>query len=106
MFEVGSAASEATATSVPVAAPGAVGVNVTVKVTLWSGAIVVGRAGPFSEKWAPLTLACEIVVGDPPVLVSTSDKVALLPTGVPPKPRLALLTESTPILFEECPNSP
>ena len=106
MFKDGSEASEAAATSVPVAVPGAIGVNVTVKVTLWSGAIVVGRAGPFSEKWAPLTLACEIVVGDLPVLVSTSDKVTLLPTGVPPKARLAVLIESTPILFEECPNSP
>ena len=33
---------------------------------------------------------------DPPVFVSVSDRVALLPTGMLPKERLAALAESAP----------
>jgi hypothetical protein len=32
------------------------------------------------EKTAPVKFACEMVTNDPPVLVSVSDKLVLLPT--------------------------
>ena len=39
-----------------------------------------GRFNPLTEKVAPVKFACEMVTVDPPVLVSVSDKLVLLPT--------------------------
>jgi hypothetical protein len=47
-------------------------------------------------KPAPVTLACDIVTLDPPVLVSVSDRLALLPTCTLPNDRLVGFAESVP----------
>jgi hypothetical protein len=39
-----------------------------------------GRLNPLAVKPVPVKFACEIVTGDPPVLVTTSDMFVLLPT--------------------------
>ena len=39
-----------------------------------------GKFSPLIEKTAALELACVMVTDDPPVLVSVSDKLVLLPT--------------------------
>jgi hypothetical protein len=80
----------------PLAAPAAVGENFTVKVTLWLGVSVVGKVSPVIEKPVPVTLACEMVTLDPPVLVRVSDKLALLPTWTLPNERLVGLAASVP----------
>lgn len=65
----------------PLAVMVLVGVNVTLKVTLCPAVRLIGRAlKPLIENCAPVKLTWEIVTGDPPVLVSVSDKFALLPT--------------------------
>ncbi len=69
-----------TTVRVPLAAPALVGVKVAVNVTLWVAARVRGKVNPLVEKPAPVKFACEIVIVDPPALVSVSDKFALLPT--------------------------
>ncbi len=79
MLRVELEASERMAT-LPLTTPVTAGANVAVKVTLWLGVRVVGRVSPVMEKPAPVTLACEIVTVVPPVLVSVSDRLALLPT--------------------------
>ena len=80
----------------PLTTPAAAGANFTLNVTVWLGVRVVGRASPVTEKPAPVTLACEIVTLTPPVLVSVSDKLALLPTCTLPKDRLVGLAERVP----------
>jgi hypothetical protein len=45
---------------------------------------------------APVTLACEIVTLDPPVLVRASGRLALLPTCTLPNDKLVGLAESVP----------
>jgi hypothetical protein len=69
-----------TTETLPLAEPALVGVKVTVKVTLWFVESVVGSVNPLIEYVAPVTFACEIVAGDPPVLVTVSDLLLLLPT--------------------------
>jgi len=64
----------------PLTAPALAGVKVTLKVTLWLGLRVRGRDKPLTANAAPVTFACEIVTLDPPVLVTVSDKLELLPT--------------------------
>ena len=64
----------------PVTLPPAAGANFTVNATDWFGVNVVGRASPMTEKPVPVTVACEIVTFDPPVLVNVSERLALLPT--------------------------
>lgn len=64
----------------PLAAVALVGVKVAVKVTLSLGVRLMGKFNPLIEKAAPVKFACEIVAVEPPVLVSVSDKFALLPT--------------------------
>ena len=66
--------------TVPLAEPALVGAKVTVNVTLWFEESVLGRVNPVSEKAAPVTLAWDIVTEDPPVLVTVSDLLLLLPT--------------------------
>jgi hypothetical protein len=66
--------------TLPVAAPLAVGEKSTVKDVLWPAANVKGTAIPLKLNPAPLAVAAEIVRLDPPVLVSVSDRLVLLPT--------------------------
>jgi len=66
---------------VPLTAPLLVGAKFTVNVMLWFGVRVIGNSfNPLTEKLALLKLACEIETVEPPVLVSVSDKLAVLPT--------------------------
>jgi hypothetical protein len=70
-----------TTDKLPVSAPALVGAKVAVNVMLWFGVRLMGNSfNPLIEKPAPLTFACEIETVEPPVLVSVSDKLALLPT--------------------------
>ena len=85
----------------PLAEPAAEGENIALKVTLWFGLRVVGRLSPVIVKLALLTLACEIVTGDPPVFVSVSDRVELLPACTLPKPRLEGFADRIPGLALE-----
>jgi hypothetical protein len=39
-----------------------------------------GKVNPLIEKAAPVKFACEMLIADPPVLVSVSGKIELLPT--------------------------
>jgi hypothetical protein len=64
----------------PLAAAAVVGVKVTVKVTLWFAASVAGNVSPVTEKTAPVRFAAEIETVVPPVLVTVSDRLVLLPT--------------------------
>src|SRR5580698_3636888 len=60
-----------TTDKVPVKEPALAGVKVAVKVTLWLAVSVRGRVNPLIEKLDPVTVACEIVTDDEPVLVRT-----------------------------------
>ena len=64
----------------PLAAPLAVGLKSTVKDVLWPAVNVIGRVSPLKLNPVPLAVAAEIVRLVPPVLVSVSDKLVLLPT--------------------------
>ena len=65
----------------PLSAPALVGEKVAVNVILWFGVRLMGNPfNPLIEKFAPLKFACEMDTVDPPVLVSVSDKLAVLPT--------------------------
>ena len=64
----------------PLVAPLAVGLKSTVKEVLWPAVNVTGRDSPVKLNPVPLASPAEIVRLDPPVLVSVSDKLELLPT--------------------------
>ena len=66
--------------TLPLAAPLAVGEKSTVKDVLWPAVSVTGKDSPLKLNPVPLAAAAEIVRLVPPVLVSASDKLALLPT--------------------------
>ena len=70
------------------------GVNTALKGTLAPGLSTIGTLHPLMLNPAPVAVACEIVTLDPPVLVSESVKVRLLPTWALPKARLAGLEVS------------
>jgi hypothetical protein len=57
---------------------------------------VTGKFKPLIEKVAPVTFACEMVTDDPPVLVTVSDRFALLPTCTLPIARLLGFGDSVP----------
>jgi hypothetical protein len=57
---------------------------------------VIGKVNPLIEKTAPVTFACVMVTDDPPVLVSVSDKLVLLPTWTLPNARLVGLAAKAP----------
>src|ERR1700722_11364339 len=80
----------------PLAVPALVGAKVAVKVTLPLGVSVSGKVNPLIENAAPVRLACEMVTADPPVFVSVSDKVELVPTCTFPNPRLVGFAVSAP----------
>ncbi len=60
------------------------------------GVRVAGKVSPVTVKPAPVTLACEIVTLDPPVLVSASGRLVLLPTCTLPKDKLVGLADRVP----------
>ena len=66
--------------TLPLEPPLTVGSKRTVNDVLWSAVKVKGKDRPLKLNPAPLAVAAEIVRLDPPVLVSVSDKLELLPT--------------------------
>jgi len=66
--------------TLPLAAPFVVGEKSTVNEVLWPAVSVKGKDKPLKLNPVPLAVAAEIVRFVPPVLVSVSDKFALLPT--------------------------
>ncbi len=66
--------------TLPLVAPLAVGEKSTVKDLLWPAVSVKGKDSPLKLNPVPLAVAAEIVRLNPPVLVSVSDKLVLLPT--------------------------
>jgi hypothetical protein len=74
---------------VPLAEPAAVGANETLKVALWPAVKVTGAVIPVRLNPAPLVIATwEMVKLAPPVFVTVSDRVCLLPTCTVPKLKL------------------
>ena len=71
--------------SEPLGLPTTVGLNFTLIFALCPGFNVTGRDKPLTEKPAPVEAAEEIVTLDPPVLVSVSETVWLVPTTTVPK---------------------
>lgn len=80
----------------PLTAPALEGVKVAVNVTLWFAARLRGSDNPLMEKVAPVTFACVIVTLEPPVLVTVSDRLVLLPTCTLPNPSEAGFGDSVP----------
>jgi hypothetical protein len=74
---------------VPVAAPLVLGVKTTLKAVLWPAPRVTGVARPLIEKPGVLDVACAIVMLAAPVLVKVSVRLAVLPTWIFPKVRVA-----------------
>ena len=74
-----------TTAMLPLAVPAEVGLKTAPKVKLCPGIRVRGRLSPLTLKPAPVTGAWVIFTLVPPVLVSVSDKVWLLPTCTLPK---------------------
>ena len=72
------------------------GANTALKVTLAPALSTNGTLSPLMLNPVPVAVACEMVTLDPPVFVSESVKVRLLPTWVLPKARLAELAVSWP----------
>ena len=66
--------------TLPLAAPLVVGEKSTVNDVLWPAVKVKGKDRPLKLNPVPLAVAAEIVRLVPPVLVSVSDKLVLLPT--------------------------
>ena len=77
-----------TTETLPVGVPAACGVKLTLNVKLCPALMVKGTVTPLMPYPVPLTVTCEIVIADPPVLLSISDFVLLLPTCTLPKLRL------------------
>lgn len=74
--------------TLPLAVPLDAGEKSTVNSVLWPAVKVKGKASPLKLNPGPLIAAAEIVRLDPPVLVSVSAKLALLPTWTLPNARL------------------
>ena len=66
--------------TLPLTAPLAVGLKTTVNEVLWPAVNVKGKVSPLTLNPAPLAEAAEIVRLDPPVFVSVSVALELLPT--------------------------
>jgi hypothetical protein len=82
--------------TLPLAAPLVVGEKSTVNDVLWPAFNVKGKVSPLKLNPLPLAAAAEIARLDPPVLVSVSDKLELLPTCTLPKARLVGFAVSDP----------
>ena len=85
--------------TLPLAAPLALGSNVTVNDVLWPAAKFRPAAMPLKLNPAPLAEIAEMVRLVPPVLVRVSDKFVLLPTCTLPNARLAGLATRTPAVM-------
>ena len=70
----------------------------TLKVKLCPAFSVMGTLRPELAKPVPFNVAFEIVIGDPPELVMTSDFVCVLPTATPLKLMLVGLAVKAPIV--------
>ena len=66
--------------TLPASVPAAGGENVTLKLLLWPGGRLIGRAGPEMLKPVPVTLACVMLSAAVPVLVTVTCCDWLLPT--------------------------
>jgi hypothetical protein len=66
--------------TLPLAAPLVVGEKSTANEVLWPAVNVKGKDKPLKLNPVPLAVAAEIARLVPPVLVSVSDKLVLLPT--------------------------
>lgn len=82
--------------TLPLAAPPAVGAKLTVNDVLCPAFNVNGKLSPLKLNPAPLALAAEIVRLLPPVLVSVSGKLDVLPVCTLPNAMLAGLAVSVP----------
>ncbi len=80
----------------PLTKPLAAGLKVTVNDVLCPAVNVKGKARPLKLYPDPVAVAPEIVRLDPPVLVSVSDKLELLPIWTLPKARLVGLADNVP----------
>ena len=81
----------------PVALPLVCGENITDKLALRWGSRVIGRPGPAKPNPAPVTVACEIVRFDLPLLLTAINNVRLLPSWTLPKFRLEEERASWPV---------
>ena len=95
-----------TTESVLLAEPGAVGVKIVVKVTLWFAARVAGRLSPPAENAELPIPTPEIVIGVLPELVSVVDNFELPPTWTLPNAKLAGFAAILPALCGELPATP
>jgi hypothetical protein len=66
--------------TLPLAAPADVGANFTANEVLWPAVNVTGKVSPLKLNPVPLAEAAEMVRLDPPVLVSVTDRLVLLPS--------------------------
>src|SRR5208283_1903687 len=82
--------------TLPLAAPLVVGEKSKVNDVLWPAVSVTGKDSPLKLNPVPLAAAAETVRLDPPVLVSVSDKLVLLPTWTLPNARLVGFAVSVP----------
>ena len=82
--------------TVPLTEPLAVGAKPTVNDVLWPAVKVKGKGSPLKLNPVPLAAAAEIVRLDPPVLVSVSDKLELLPSCTLPNARLVGFAVNVP----------
>ena len=82
--------------TLPLAAPVAVGANLTESVADCPADRVIGVVMPLTLNTVPLAETCEIVIEVAPVLVSLSVKVELLPTTILPKLRLVGVAVNAP----------
>ena len=78
----------------PLTLPAVCGPKITEKVALWPAPSVSGKVRPLRAKLALVRVACETVTLAPPVFVSASTKVMLVPTWMLPNARLAGLAVS------------
>ena len=81
---------------VPPTVPVAFGANITVKVALWPPPRVTGRLTPLMLKPFPLTVVCDRVTAELPVLAMVSEIFLLLPAMTFPKLKLDGFADSCP----------
>jgi len=81
----------------PVALPLVCGENITDKLALRCGSRVIGKPGPAKPNPAPMTVACEMVRFDLPLLPTAINNVRLLPSWTLPKFTLEEERASCPV---------
>lgn len=80
--------------TLPLAAPPDVGEKSTENEALWPAANVTGKDSPLKLNPVPPTLAAEMVMPVPPLLVSIPDRLVLVPSCTLPNARLVGLATS------------